>query len=525
MLRYAWPSCTSASVFTVQTSQVLRTYSLSDLTCTNRLSYLSYCDSECQRDDFEEHKKSAIQYIDLLMGLFYPLRFCKAITAVDCATKPLPIWRGPYTTQGLIDKTFDQCMETCAAVEKILGRELSSKEKNLIMYEPRCGVCFRAERDLRATTDREAFRQRLDYTRKLKRCQDCANLFCCSEAHGRMILPDHEHSSNPDSKCSILRKMMTDDRVAVKFSLDDDDLGPIAWVPARRKIRNTPILSNLTPASSPPWERWFADPSTMFPFDVMELELATMRMLTKGLSLPLTIINAIHQFDSIPTVASPPLSQAGPSLLRGPGLLLSDRSTMEIHIIGATSYDVFGGGGYVYEELLHSLPACTRLTLRFIGPGLHDVSTFGRRQEEEFAVDSCHDCRARGIERIHGLHPQLYHDWLPMTREAIRAQDLRPALPDLAVIFNGSFVNKEDRASWVPTLLILSEYGVPTIVTDVNEHYGNTSQIMAKVCRGKIVVPVQKNPWRNECGTPEPFGGTGFLYQNNYYFCFRGSTV
>ncbi len=112
-----------------------------------------------------------------------------------------------------------------------------------------------------------------------------------------------------------------------------------------------------------------------------------------------------------------------------------------------------------------------------------------------------------------------------MTREAIRAQDLRPALPDLAVIFNGGFVNKEDRASWVPTLFLLSEYGVPTVVTDVNESYGRTSEIMARVCRGKVVVPLQKNPWRNEVGTPEPYGGPGFLYQNGVFFCFRGSEV
>ncbi|KLO19478.1 hypothetical protein SCHPADRAFT_63910 [Schizopora paradoxa] len=475
----------------------------------SRCKRVSYCDIECQREDFEEHKY-----------------FCKAISSVDRAAKPLPNFRGPYTTEGLLDKSVEQCSETCAAVEEILGRKLSHKERSLIIYEPRCGVCFRTERDLRAATKYEAVRQRLDVTRKLKRCQDCSNLFCCSEPHGHMTLPDHEDSDVPGSKCSILRKMMTDDRVALRFTLNDEELlGPITWVPARRKIRITPLLSNLTPASSPPWERWFADPSTMFPFDVMDLELTTMRMLTKSLSLPLTILNAIQHFDNIPTVASPPLSQPGPSAPCRPGLLLAERSSLEIHIIGATAYDIFGGGGYVYEELLHSLPACTRLTLRFIGPALREINTFGRRQEEEYAVQNCGDCRARGIERIHGLHPQLYHDWLPMTREAIRAQDLRAALPDLAVIFNGSFIDKEDRASWVPTLLILSEYGVPTVVTDVSEVYGQTSQIMAKVCRGKIVVPLQKNPWRNECGTPEPCGSRGFLYQNDVFFCFRGSTV
>lgn len=448
-------------------------------------------------------------------------RFCKAITAVDRTVKQLPIWRGPYTTDGLVNETIEQCTKTRAAVEEILGRELSRKEGNMIIYEPRCGVCFRSERDLRAVTEREAMQQHLDFTRKLKRCKDCAHLFCCSVIHGLMMLPDHEDSSNPESKCSTYRNMMTDDRVSVKLAFDED--GPIAWVPARRKLRFTPILSNSTPASSPPWERWFADPSTMYPFDVMDLELSTMRMLSKGLSLPLTILHAIHQFDSIPTNASPRVSQPGPSSPHRPSLLLSQRSSLEIHVLGASAYDVFDGSGYVYEELLHSLPACTRLTLRFIGPGLSDVATFDRRQEEEFEVENCHDCNARGIERIHGLHPQLYHNWLSSTREAIRAQDLRPALPDLAVIFNGSFINKEDRASWVPTLLILSDYGVPTIVTDVNEVYGRTSEVMTKVCRGKIVVPLQKNPWRNECGTPEPYGRSGFLYQNGVFFCFRGS--
>ncbi len=134
-------------------------------------------------------------------------------------------------------KSAEQCTGTSAAVEGILGRQLSSKERNLIIFEPRCGVCFRTERDLRAVTEREALRQRLDHTRKLKRCQDCAHVFCCSNAHGLMILPGHEDKSKPDSKCSTLRTMMTDDRVAVKFSFDED--GPVAWVPARRKLRIT----------------------------------------------------------------------------------------------------------------------------------------------------------------------------------------------------------------------------------------------------------------------------------------------
>ncbi len=147
----------------------------------------------------------------------------------------------------------------------------------------------------------------------------------------------------------------------------------------------------------------------MFPFDVLELELATMRMLTKGLSLPLTILHAIHQFDNIPTVASPPLCQAGPSSPHRPTLPLTQRSSLEIHVLGATEYDVFGEYGHVYEELLHSLPACTRLTMRFIGPGLRDVGTFGRRQEDEFEVENCDDCIARG----HRTHPRLAPSLVP----------------------------------------------------------------------------------------------------------------
>ncbi len=51
-----------------------------------------------------------------------------------------------------------------------------------------------------------------------------------------------------------------------------------------------------------------------------------------------------------------------------------------------------------------------------------------------------------------------------MTREAIRAQDLRPALPDLAVISTEASSTKKTVHPGYRTLFLLSEYGVPTVV-------------------------------------------------------------
>lgn len=109
-------------------------------------------------------------------------------------------------------------------------------------------------------------------------------------------------------------------------------------------------------------------------------------MLTDSLSVPLTIVYALHKHYG--------------------HALLANMPHISVHIIGATeSFEDFGT--HKYEEIMHWLPACRSLSLSLVGPELAiEAST---KNEE---IQLCEGCVSAGCIPIQVNRAlDLYHEW------------------------------------------------------------------------------------------------------------------
>lgn len=100
-------------------------------------------------------------------------------------------------------------------------------------------------------------------------------------------------------------------------------------------------------------------------------------MVTVSLSIPMTILDALHRF-------SIPPSSIG--------------SKMVIHVLGATMEFEMDYGGASFEEIMHQLPWVKELVVVFVGPETQIMGSGSRDME------TCPNCQSAGKKRTYVVH-------------------------------------------------------------------------------------------------------------------------
>ncbi|KLO11378.1 hypothetical protein SCHPADRAFT_942087 [Schizopora paradoxa] len=442
---------------------------------------ISYCSAECQTADSEGHDK-----------------ICLALQLIPSSTPSYlrrMIFESGNTPYDLEPEISWLYSSEKTLLEEMVGKvnmEHCSFHSDLLLYEPRCAVCLRSADDMRDLYDPE-------YS-SLLHCPDCRAAFACGEEHRAQYLDEHSRELEDGesfTECELNKR-------AYEHSLEivtrGWTKGETFFYPMRLKTEYTPLPSS--------WEEWFADPSNLCPPNSSPV---LNRIRTKQLSIPMTILYGMELFDKA----------------AGDLPLLTSRTELEIAVIGPMEYELKYGGLACFEEILHALPTLRRLTVRFVGPsiayGILGPEGFNR---EAVYWERCALCKEKGVEFVHSIHPQLFHDYAKKPKwVTLEEGEEAPAFqwPDLAVAFDtGMGLNYYKRSEWSPTLEALAEHGVPTLCTAYLKREAEEDTDYLDMHRCNIVIERHKNPWRSELLTKMVFMRKHYFTYNGFIQGFRG---
>ncbi|KLO10594.1 hypothetical protein SCHPADRAFT_510723 [Schizopora paradoxa] len=441
---------------------------------------LSYCSIDCFQADIEFHKI-----------ICAPI---KIVATPSSATDLAVIFkRGhpPYELEPDIGLLFQ---EEATWFQRILMYHLkvdcTPVHLDLLLYKPRCAICMCSAYEVRIMYEPEY--------KSLLHCPDCRASFTCSERHRALHSDEHRRDLERDeehTECEMNKRAFQDSLEIVSRGWTMTDT---LWFPVRHKSEYAPLPSS--------WAEWFADPSNLCPPDS---SAALNRVRTKQLSIPMTILYGMEQFDR----------EAGDLPL------LSSRTELEIAVVGAWEYELLFGGLTVFEEILHCLPSLRRLTLRFVGPEVvHKFIGPNGEERETLEWTPCALCKDKGVEIVHSIHPALFHEYVEEhTTKAAAGEGPEFQWPDLAVTFNsGMGLSRHLESGWSPTVEMLAKNNVPTICTSFIAREAEEDNNFLGKHHCDIVFGYHKNPWRSEVVTKMVQSRRGFFSYNNYVQGFRG---
>jgi len=133
-------------------------------------------------------------------------------------------------------------------------------------------------------------------------------------------------------------------------------------------------------------------------------------------------------------------------------LSLSDRKTLDLHIIGVTARELHALR--LFEDLLHFLPSLKDLHCTFIGPEVPSTTDFSRNK-----MECCPSCQRDNRIRSLSIFKGPYHKYTASNQYK---------KPDLAVAFHTGH-SQEAKEEWNPTIQFLAKAEFPTVFTCFNE--------------------------------------------------------
>ncbi|KAF4611827.1 hypothetical protein D9613_004022 [Agrocybe pediades] len=369
-----------------------------------------------------------------------------------------------------------------------LKRPLTTVEKNLIGWEPRCLACGRSDAIFRIES---SLRHRPPLSTGLKPCPDCSLSFFCSPEHWAAIKEVHQDTPCQDgsglSQCAMNKICVRD----VKFAEVMAGANPSEhnWTPERVMKAYKKL-----PTGHHAWGEEFM-PDLMLGIAGMQVLLpmidCLLRHVSEPLSMPMTIMYGLEKL------------HADEEWTR--------KRVLHIHVIGAAEKEMMAG--QVFEEILHRLPHVKRLSLTLCGPDLQQM--VGYTSSAEIDMNTCQVCFEKGCRRTHDFVPKTYHEFVAEGGEDPYEE------PDLAIAFN-SGMSQEDTESWKETLRCLVERRVPTLLTAYNEEEAKAeAAILREALEGTDMSlhpelgPV-RNPWGSLKSRTEPNKVTGFYAVNGW---------
>jgi mitochondrial splicing suppressor protein 51 len=229
------------------------------------------------------------------------------------------------------------------------------------------------------------------------------------------------------------------------------------------------------------WLEYFSHKRSDFSPDIppILMQMApVMVFLTDGLSIPMTVHSALHE-------------HAG-----GIGEILT------VHILGATIVEEMAQSRYL--ELIRLNPNIRKLEIFLVGPNLV-CSAPGRETD----LHSCGIVRSNTIAKS-VTKKDYYHN-------------LKLDKPDVAILVHPGISDPNYTATWKPTLELLAQQEIMTIVTGYTQQEVVDDLEMCQGWRCNVEVPPSPNPFRGLRPFPDPLRDPGdFIFTNASYAIIKG---
>ncbi|KZV88916.1 hypothetical protein EXIGLDRAFT_162085 [Exidia glandulosa HHB12029] len=429
------------------------------LTRCSRCRRARYCGVECQKIDYAEHKG-----------------FCSAYSAVKDWTSSLDttpnadphIARadgndGVTPWQDALDaycKAFHR--KSMNALLASLGPKRTKIANYLGYLVPRCLWCYRS-----------------DAQRTLAVCERCNIASWCAESE----CETKGRTAHEGEHCDECIELVRDDEY-------------IRTTPNFVGLRyGTPrVLSPSSPAFDPSsFPAWSAYIQTLDLPGPLSLPSVINTIVTRQLSLPLTILAALQRFGILAELQASPVE------------------TLTIHLIGAERNYELIVGALAAEEILHVLPGVKTLEWFMVGPSMGKV---GNDDENIADVESCPECEKAGRKRRIGWFNKRYQSFAIPSNPDYRK-------PHLAIGFNSGM--HERPQSWGPVLDMLYEQGVPSVFTSYSLNEAKEDAHVVEKSDIPLMWKEERNLWRGERKQWDWFVEGGMWWENGYWMGFKGT--
>ncbi|KAJ7172900.1 hypothetical protein C8R43DRAFT_874009 [Mycena crocata] len=411
--------------------------------------FVSYCNAACQNGSWKSHKP-----------------FCRVISSFERVPWMLTMtrWIGENTTEALAQQSTDRHMH-CS---QQLDRALTTHEKALINFEPRCLFCARTDQLIRI----EAAIDPSVAVCPLVPCPTCRLSFAC-ENHWTAAHVEHTQMACDGghdglSQCALNQEAAEDDAWAAKMLLRPQHLPEYAqplrtyrWIPVRLRDAGWASLKSVT------WAKKFhAQLEAHFP-EAAEEPAVWLRWMSDVLSMPMTVVYALECLNDT--------------------LDWTKKDVLTIHLVGAQAKEFFNA--ICFETILHQLPEVKTLKVTLCGIQLAGLL---RRDMHDgpHPIPCCADCTRRGRKRFYEYYDVHYSD-LP------RRLGSRYSTPDLAIAFNSGASEPHDAEEWESTAALLVARGIPTVFTAYtqDEAHGDNALLLAAGAKLVPELGVCRNPW------------------------------